>query len=295
MEFITTEIATELGLTPETIEKIKPLYDGHIATLKKDWDGVANTNAEKIIDGVILSTSKKFNVELPREQGEKQADYLQRLSDKVVETTQSNIQKLEGELKDKIKKSDGSKLAKEEEQKLRDDLDEAKKKLANYDELVEKAGKYEEATQALTGMKLSVAYANVKPSFPQEVNAYEAKAKWDEFVKSTNENWIIEIVDNEPIAISKENEHKRMKLAELVSADKNITELLAGRQQNGTGANPKSKTIDGVPFAIPENPTSEEISKLINDHLASKGIGKVSKDFAKEFNKLHSAIKAEKK
>jgi len=293
MEFITTEIATELGLTPETIEKIKPLYDGHIATLKKDWDGVANTNAEKIIDGAISKISEVTKI--PRNQGEKGADYIVRAGNEHLSTLKNDLETAKTEYAQKLKDFKGDEATKAELEQSKQALDDAKKLLADYDSIKEKADKYEPLQSEYLNMKLNVAYANVKPSFPQEVNAYEAKAKWDEFVKSTNENWIIEIVDNEPIAISKENEHKRMKLAELVSADKNITELLAGRQQNGTGANPKSKTIDGVPFAIPENATSEEISKLINDHLASKGIGKVSKDFAKEFNKLHSAIKAEKK
>jgi len=293
MEFITTEIATELGLTPETIEKIKPLYDGHIATLKKDWDGVANTNAEKIIDGAISKISEVTKI--PRNQGEKGADYIVRAGNEHLSTLKNDLETAKTEYAQKLKDFKGDEATKAELEQSKQALDDAKKILADYDSIKEKADKYEPLQSEYLNMKLSVAYANVKPSFPQEVNAYEAKAKWDEFVKSTNENWIIEIVDNEPIAISKENEHKRMKLAELVSADKNITELLAGRQQNGTGANPKSKTIEGVPFAVPENATSEEISKLINDHLASKGIGKVSKDFAKEFNKLHSAIKAEKK
>lgn len=293
MEFITTEIATELGLTPETIEKIKPLYDGHIATLKKDWDGVANTNAEKIIDGAISKISEVTKI--PRNQGEKGADYIVRAGNEHLSTLKNDLETAKIEYAQKLKDFKGDEATKAELEQSKQALDDAKKILADYDSIKEKADKYEPLQSEYLNMKLNVAYANVKPSFPQEVNAYEAKAKWDEFVKSTNENWIIEIVDNEPIAISKENEHKRMKLAELVSADKNITELLAGRQQQGTGANPKSKTIDGVPFAIPENATSEEISKLINDHLASKGIGKVSKDFAKEFNKLHSAIKAEKK
>ncbi len=293
MEFITTEIATELGLTPETIEKIKPLYDGHIATLKKDWDGVANTNAEKIIDGAISKISEVTKI--PRNQGEKGADYIVRAGNEHLSTLKTDLETAKTEYAQKLKDFKGDEATKAELEQSKQALDDAKKLLADYDSIKEKADKYEPLQSEYLNMKLNVAYANVKPSFPQEVNAYEAKAKWDEFVKTTNENWIIEIVDNEPIAISKENEHKRMKLAELVSADKNITELLAGRQQNGTGANPKSKTIDGVPFSVPENATSEEISKLINDHLASKGIGKVSKDFAKEFNKLHLAIKAEKK
>lgn len=290
MEFITTEVATELGLTPETIEKIKPLYDGHIATLKKDWDGVANTNAEKIIDGAISKISEVTKI--PRNQGEKGADYIVRAGNEHLSTLKSDLENAKAEYAQKLKDFNGGDATKAELDKYKQELDDAKKILADYDSIKEKAEKFEPLQSEYLNMKLNVAYANVKPTFPQEVNAYEAKAKWDEFVKATNELWHIEIVDNEPIAISKENEHKRMKLSELVLADKNITELLAGRQQKGSGANPKDRTIDGVPFSIPENATSEEISKLINEHLASKGIGKVSKDFAKEFNKLHTAIKA---
>jgi len=293
MEFITTEIATDLGLTPETIEKIKPLYDGHIATLKKDWDGVANTNAEKIIDGAISKISEVTKI--PRTQGEKGGDYIIRAGNEYLSTLKNDLETAKTEYAQKLKDFKGDEATKAELEQSKQALDDAKKLLADYDLIKEKADKYEPLQSEYLSMKLNVAYANVKPTFPQEVNAYEAKAKWDEFVKSTNENWIIEIVDNEPIAISKENEHKRMKLLELVNADKNITELLAGRQQNGTGAKPKDKTIDGVPFAVPENATSEEISKLINDHIASKGIDKVSKQATELFSKLHKAIKDSQK
>jgi hypothetical protein len=292
MEFITAEIATELGLTTETIEKIKPLYDGHIATLKKDWDGVANTNAEKIIDGAVTKIAEVTKV--TRNQGEKSADYIVRAGNQYYADLKSTLEAAKLEYDNKVKEFQGDAATKAELEKARQDLDDAKKLLADYDVLKDKAEKYEPLQNEYLSMKLNVAYSNVKPSFPQEVNPYEAKAKWDEFVRTTNEKWNVELVDGEAIAIDKDNEHKRVKLSELVAADKTIAELVAGRQQKGSGAKPKDKTIDGVPFAVPEEATSEEISKLIHEHLASKGIDKLSKAFSSEFAKLHAAIKAAK-
>jgi len=292
MDFITDEVKTSLNLNDDQINGLKPLFENDLATKLKERDTLANGNAEKIIQGAIDTTLTKFGItDLPRQAGEKNADYLARVNDKVLESSKSNITKLEAELKEKIKNSDGSTLAKEEVEKIKLELDEAKKKLANYDELVEKAGKYEQTAEALSGMKLSVAYNSVKPNFPTEANQYEVKAKWDEFIKATNEKWLIEIVEGEPIAIDKDNEHKRVKLSELVSQNKEITELLQGRQQNGSGAKPAKTKVDGLPFEIEGEPTSENISKSINAYLISQGTPVTSNEWGKKFQELFNKAK----
>lgn len=292
MEFLTEEVIAEIGISKEQVEKIKPLYDNDLANKLKERDTLANGNAEKIIQGAIDTTLTKFGVtDFPRQAGEKNADYLARLNEKVVESSKSNIAKLETELKEKIKNSDGSTLAKEEVDKLKTELDDAKKKLANYDDLVDKASKYESTAEALSGMKLSVAYNSVKPNFPAETNQFEVKAKWDEFIKATNEKWLIEIVENEPIAIDNDNEHKRVKLSELVSQNKEITELLQGRQQRGSGANPAKTKVDGLPFEIDGEPTTANISKAINAYLDTQNVPIVSNERGTKFQELFDKAK----
>lgn len=289
MDFITKEVAEQHGFTEEQIKAITPLYENNIANLKKDWDGVANQNAEKILDGAVAKIVEVTKV--TRNQGEKVADYIVRANSEHLSTLQTDLDSKKSEYEQKLKDFKGDEATKAELDKVKLEYDEAKKKLANYDELVEKAGKYEETEKALSGMKLSVAFNSVKPNFPQEVNAYEAKAKWDAFISGVNEKWNIELVDNEPIAIDKTNEHKRVKLSELVSQDKEISELLQGRQQNGSGATPRQKTVEGLPFKIPESATSEDLSKLVNEYLDSKGVAKLDKTRGAQFAELYSKAK----
>jgi hypothetical protein len=100
------------------------------------------------------------------------------------------------------------------------------------------------------------------------VNKYESSAKWSEFKKSILEGNNIEIIDNIPYAVDIDNLHKKEKLSELVDADSTIKELLQGRNQQGSGATSvNSKKVDGIPFDVPQNASSEELTKLVQSHL----------------------------
>lgn len=292
MDFITQEVATELGLTPDAIAKLTPLYNDQVANIKKEFEGKANENAENIILGAITQTAKKFNVELEREQGEKNADYLARLNAKVVETTQSNVAKLEAEYKQKLKDVGNGDATAKELESVKAELDNAKKTLADFDTIKEKADKYDSTVEQLSGLKLQVAFQSVKPTFPDTVNAYEAKAKWEEFIADTKTKYTIELVDGEAICKDKDNEYKTIKLKDLVDKDANITQLLQGRQQSGTGSKQVDLTkVEGVPFDVPKNITSEERSKLIKDHLIGKGLNVTSAEYSKQFAELNTKIK----
>lgn len=288
MEFITEEVRTELGLTEEQIKGIAPLYESNVAELKKGWDGKANENAEAILNG---ASTKVFEVtKVERKQGEKVADYIVRASNEHLSTLQTDLSKAKTEYEQKLKDFQGDNATKAELDQARKELDDAKKLLADFDTYKDKAEKYEPLQNEYNSMKLSVAYAGVKPSFSQEVNPYEAKAKWADFVAETNEKYNIEIVDGEAIAIDKSNEHKRVKLSELVAQNKEITELMQGRRQEGSGARGKSRKIENVPFEVPENASSADISKAINEYLDSQGIKKTDKDRGKKFAEYHSII-----
>lgn len=293
MDFLTEDLQKEHNFTPEQIAVLKPLYDNDIATKKKDWDGVANTNAEKIIDGVIVSTQKKFGIELTRNQGEKHADFLERLSTTALETQKSEVEKAKAEYAQKLKDFKGDDATKAELEKAKADLDEAKKTLANFDEIKGKADKYDEASESLKGLKLEVAFTNVKPNFPDTVNAYEAKAKWDEFKKAILEKHTIELVDGVAMAIDKENQYKTTKLSDLVAADKDLEALTKGRQQGGTGAkSTKDIKIEGLPFEVPESAKTDtkERQKAIIAQLTTEGITNTHNDYAKKFAEYNSKI-----
>lgn len=294
MEFLTEDLQKEHNFTPEQIAVLKPLYDNDIATKKKDWDGIANTNAEKIIDGVITSTQKKFAIDLPRNQGEKHADYLERLSTTALSSQKAEVEKAKADYAQKLKDFKGDDATKAELDQAKAELDKAKQTLANYDEIKGKADKYDEAAETLKGLKLDVAFTNVKPTFPETVNAYEAKAKWDEFKKSVLEKHTIELVDGVAMAIDKENQYKQSKLSDLVAADKDLSELSKGRQQSGTGAHGAGKDIkiEGLDFDVSENAKTDtkERAKAIKEQLAKEGINPTDQNYAAKFSDYNKKI-----
>lgn len=289
MEFITQEIKTSLGLSEEQVAGLTPLYNDHIATVKNEFSKSANENAEGILNGAALKVAEATKVQ--RNQGEKIADYILRANNEFSVSLKSDLETKKAEYEQKLKDFKGDDATKEELQKAKSELDEAKKKLADFDTLKDKADKYEEATQTLSRLKLDFAFRDVKPKFPDTANPYEVAAKWDKFEKSVLEKYIIELVDNEPIAIDKENEHKRLKLKELVEKDEELTKLTQGREQRGTGAKAGEKDkIDGVPFDVPKGATTEERSKAIQEYLTTQGIDKTSSSYATEFAKYNKLI-----
>ena len=286
MDFITEEVQKSLNLTPEQIEGIKPLYNDHVAKIKNDFEGTANKNAENIIEGAITSTQKKYGVELPRTEGEKNADYLARLNEKVDESQQSNITKLENELKQKVKDFDGGNATKEELKKAQEALDKALEKYADYDDLKALADKYTPLETEYKNLKDKVFFQNEKPTFPDTVNPYEAEAKWNKFVNSFNEKWEKSFDESgKSIAIAKDNPHLKKELKELISSDEDLKTLLTGRQQAGTGGKTGHKVGD-LDISLPENPTSEDKSKAINEHLDKLGFPKMSKERTKKFTEV---------
>lgn len=293
MEFqFNEDFIKDNNLTEEQVKAVSTFVTGdYLPNVQKQWDGKANENAEGIINGAIKSIQKQFGVELEREQGEKAADYLTRFSSQVVSGKQSEIDKIKSDYEEKIKGVKGTEALKEEYDKMKAQLDEVKQKYADYDDLKERASKAEEYGEQLSGLKLEVAFNSVKPNFPQEVNEYEADAKWNAFKKEILSKYTIELVDNVPTAIDKENEYKTVKLSDLLGKDENIQGLLKGRQQEGTGAKAVDlKQVEGVPFKVPVNADSKTRSKLIKEYLASQGIGTMDSKYSEKFAELNKKL-----
>ena len=288
MEFITQDLKTTLGLTDDQVKGLSPSYENHIAEIKKGWDGKANTDAEGIINGALSKIVEVTKVS--RNTGEKAGDYITRASESHLGNLKTDLENAKSDYATKLKEFKGDEATKQELDKAKQELDDAKKILADYDSIKEKAEKFEPLQADYLNMKKSVAFRSVKPNFPTEVNQYEAKAKWDSFTKDVEDKFTIELVDNEPIAIDKTNEHKRVKLSELVSQSKELTELMQGRTQQGTGATPTQKTLEGVPFKVPENVNGTDLSKLINEHLDTK-MTMTDPNRAKAFSELWAKIK----
>lgn len=264
----------------------------YVPTLKKDWDGLANTNAEKILDGAAKKARDMFGVELDREQGEKYGDYLGRISEKANEKARTDLAEKQTQIDEKLKNFKGDAAYKEQLEALQAEKDTLLQQVAELEPLKGLDEKYKQQTETLSGLKLSVAFNGVKPSFPSEVNEYEAKAKWDEFQKNTLEKYNIEIVDGVPMAVDKENQYKTEKLSDLLKKDESITSLLQGRQQSGTGARAvELRDVEGVPFKVPTNATTEERSKAIREYLTTTlKLNVTSREYSTKFAELNKKI-----
>jgi len=291
LDFITEDIKTELGLDDDKLAKLEPVFTGYIAEQKKSWDGVANQNAEKIIDGALSKIAEATKVQ--RLDGEKAADYITRAGSEAVKGQKEEVSRLKSDYEEKLKNFKGDDAAKAELQTAKEKLDEAQKQLAELDKYKQTAEKYEPLEQKYNQIKNIATFQAVKPALPDGVNKWEFDAKWKAFEDAVNKDWDVELVEREPIAISKENPHLQKKLTDLLSADKDLSELLQGRQQTGTGAKAKGQiTVADVPFTLPENPSSEDVSKAINDYLDKQGIAKLSPERTGKFAELHAKVKA---
>lgn len=291
MDFLQQDQIEKIGLTKEQLDALKPLAETHIADLKKQWDGKANSDAEGILNGALAKTIEVTKI--TRLQGEKAADYVARAAQEYLATKQSEVDAAKTAYEQKLKDFKGDEATKEELNAAKAKLDDAQKKLADYDTLKAKADKYEPLESEYKTMKMQLAFNSVKPVFPEGVNPYEAKAKWEEFVNGVQSKYTIEYVDGEAKAIDKENQYKVVTLKSLLEADTNLTELAKGRQQQGSGAKPagQARKIDGVPFDVPQNITSPEAQKLIKEHLTSKeGLRETSPEYAKRFKELWTKI-----
>lgn len=280
-------------LSEKQVKAVSTLVNtDYIPTVKKEYDGKANENAEGILKGASEYGASKFGVELTRNQGEKWGDFLQRITDAGFSSKEKEYVDKSKVLQDKLKNFKG-------DEEIKTALDTEKSKvdtlLAQVAELEPLKGfdeKFKTATEELGVLTLSVAFNSVKPNFPDTVNEFEAKARWQEFEKTTLAKYNIEKVDGEWKGIDKENHHKTIKLSELLEADVNIKELMKGRHQKGTGAKAAELIeIEGVPFKVPNGASSEEQSKLTREYLVKKLGDPLHNDFAKEFTKILTLIK----
>lgn len=288
------EFIEKNGLSEDQVKAITEVASATLAEAQKAMEdkfkGEANTNAENIISGAAALVEKETGIK--RSEGEKYADYLKRSGSEFTKGKSVEIDKLKADYTKKLAEFQGGDALKSELDTTKAKLDEALQKYADYDEVKAKAEKADEYDQQLSGLKLEVAFGKVKPTFPDTVNPFEAKAKWDEFQKGVLEKNTIEIVDGEAVAIDKENKFKQTKLAELVAKDESLSELTKGRQQIGTGAKPVKKvTIEGVPFEVPEGATTAAKAILIREYLTKNGTDIMDPTYAQKFAELNAKMK----
>lgn len=290
MDFLTQEIIEKAGLTEDQLATIKPLGESYIADLKKSWDGKANSDAEGILNGAATKVAEVTKVN--RNQGEKIADYIVRAGNEHLAVKQTEFETAKSQYEQKLKDFKGDEATKAELDAAKTKLDAAQKRLAEVEPLVEKAIKYDELATKYDTMKNQTAFYAVKPTFSSEANAFEVKARWQEFVDGVQAKYNIELVDGVAMGIDKENPHRQVKLSDLVEAEESLKPLITGRQQQGSGAKAaKSTKIDGVPFEINKEATNPEKYAAIADYLVTKeGLNKISKEYSERFKELKSKI-----
>lgn len=285
---LSQEFIQENGITPEQATAITSEVGTHVSDLKHEWDGLANTNAEKIITGALEKTVELTGI--ARNEGEKSADYLKRANELYFEGTKSTLATEKEKLDKLIKDGKPSEQAQAQYDELKgkyDLLQQKEAKFADYEEHDYK-DKYEKSKETLTKLNRNVAFNSVKPNFPDTVNSFEAKARWNEFQKNTEEKYNVVLDENnEAWLVDKENEHKTLKLSELVEKDDVLTELVRGRVQKGLGSKDKKIKIDGLPFEMPENATAQDRNKAIKEYLATKYDSPLAQGYSKEFSKLN--------
>lgn len=303
---LTPEIIQQLGVKDDQVKdlntfietaKLTPEVEGVLhaglinlsAEIKKSYDGKANENAENIIAGAAKKVTDLTGVQ--REQAEKYGDFLVRAATKHFETKTNTLSMKQLELDEKIKNGNVSETVKKELEETKGKLQNLLKIEAEYEKVKDLGVKYPELEKSYNLMKITNAFSSVKPSFPDSVNTYESSAKWNEFVSEVQNKYTIEIQDGEAIAIDKENQYKIFKLSELVAKDEKIQSLVKGRVQQGIGFTKPSIKLDGIPFALPENATSEEKQKAIKEYLLNElKLAMHSSEYAEQFARWNSEI-----
>lgn len=290
---LSAEQITELGLTEENVPKVSSFLADQIANTKQEFEGVANKNAEAILDGALgkIATDTK----IARNQGEKAGDYIPRAwgefnSNRINELNTSKLS-----YEQKVKDFKGNEDLITKITTLETEKDSLLQKYADYDDVKGKAEKFEPLSNEFNSMKLQVAFSKVKPNFPSDANQYEVDAKWGGLKKDILDKYDIQMVDGEAIAISKENQHSQKKLSDLVGQNEDINALLKGRQQTGTGHQQATlEDIEGVPFKIPKDANAETRTKLIREHLTKEGLAVTDNKYSAEFARLNRAILSKK-
>tara|TARA_R110000744_G_scaffold275082_1_gene388050 strand:+ start:8552 stop:9445 length:894 start_codon:yes stop_codon:yes gene_type:complete len=266
----------------------------NISTQETSWQGKSNENAEGILTGASVYAQKQAGIELPRNDGEKFGDYLNRLGDASISGKTTAIEKLEGEWTEKLKGFKGNEALQQEHDKLKDSMDVFKQKAAQFDEVTEKdiLNKFKSNSEELSNLKRNLAFNSEKPNFPDTANKFEVKAKWDEFISGVEAKYDIHLdKNNNPILKDKENEFSITTLKDLVTKDKNITDLLKGTKVPGLNTKPGELKLEGVPFKVSEKMTSIDRSNKIKEYLMKeKGLSITSSEYAKQFSALNSAI-----
>ncbi len=279
------------GLSAEQVTAINTNNKASFDTLSSK----ANVDAEKILQGAAQYANSAAGLDLKRDQGEKYGDYLNRIGDQSMSSRSEKIAAQETEWSEKIKNFKGNEALQGEYNSLKEQSDVFKRKAVEFDEW-SAAGykdKAESSSKELVSLKQTIAFGGAKPNFPDSVNKYEADAKWREFKAGFLDKYTLHLDEyGNAIGKAKDNEFDIVKLSDLVGKDATLTGLLKGTSGGLSTAPAKEKKIDGVPFAVSEGMTSQDITQKVTDYLVGeRKLNEFSDEFASEFQKYYALVK----
>lgn len=296
---LTKEVIETHGLSDDQVTALNKFGTDSegilVADAKKGYEGKANEDAEKILHDATTSVAELTGVK--HEDGVKVKDYFGLAFTGHSKSKMDELDVKGKELDAKIVEAQkgGNEVLAKEFTAIKDQLDNMKKKEAEFDRLNEGGfeQKYLDKSKDYDTLTKGQAFLSVRPTFAKDVNTFEATARWEAFMKATDEKYHVKMVDNVAKAIDKENEFKIIDLKDLVGKDAELSKLETGRQVDGPGASQTKKTrIEGVPFEVSEDAKSnnESRTEAIRKYLSEKGMHPTSAEYTKEFTKLNERI-----
>ena len=293
MEFeLNQETAEKFGINQDNLNALSEHVNNHIIELKGTWDKSAKDEANRIANNTLEGATKNIEKEsgISRMSGEKASEYLSRVNLNYMPSIQEKI----NAANEKLLNAEKNGATATELKELQNKFDILQQKEAEFDALKDGdyQNKYNTLLERFNANNHRLAYAGVKPNFSKDVNEYEAKAKWEEFVNNANSLGELKEVDNEWVIVDKENVHKTYKLKDLVNKDQTIQSLINGRQQNSPGAKQTNfKTIEGVPFDVPIDAKPSKKQELVTEHLLSDGAKPTDTNWSSKFQELYNKIR----
>ena len=294
----------EQGLSTEQVTAIQANvtthYDAHIATEKKAWDGLALTNAEKIIDDAVKATQTANNFTLDRPKGEKLGEWNVRYSAALNKDKQTTLDASILEYGDKVKNFTGDADLKARNIVLEKQLDPLLKDKAAYDKILE-SGVVDNYDALLLDNKeksKALAYGSVKPVFHKDIDTRVISFEWNKFVSETESEYDLSEINGEWVGTLKTNKHTQKSLKDLIKGNEELTKLIDGRKQEGFKADEADvSTVEGVPFGVPKDVSNKDLTELIHKQLATEGLeqlGHTAAEYSKRFKELNDLARGKK-
>jgi hypothetical protein len=292
---LTPELTETLKLTPEQVTGVTEFGTSTITGLQDSWGTELETKITERTNTTFEGATKKIEKEsgIARNHGEVASDYIARVNETAFSDLRTKAETKLAAAEQALLDASKDGASKEELTKLREDIKGFQTKAADYDKLVEDdvVGKYATSKETIQSLQHELAFTNARPKFSDDVNTFEADAKWGQFVAKANEMGSLEKVDKDWVIIDKNNPAKVTKISDLVAKDETISGLINGRTQEGIGnTSTENVTVNGVPFELPKDATPTQRAEAIRGYLKKEGLNTNMDSWGAEYSKWNNKI-----